>query len=247
MHRARPIRLRSALTAYRVPSEIMRTVFLLLVLINLAFPAYLLMAREHGGADSQIPSLQISPEKIRVIKTGDGAAAAGGQLPGARMATAAPAACVEWGTLAGPDVARADAALATLGLPEALVQRTVTDAGGYWVYLPPVKTKSQLDRSIGQLSASGITEFFVVQDATPWRNAISLGIFKSEEAARSFLEALRAKGVQSAVAGRRENFLRQVAYFVREPNEATIAKLAQLQREFPGTQIKAVTCPPAGA
>jgi cell division septation protein DedD len=155
--------------------------------------------------------------------------------------------CIEWGALAGPDVPRADAAIARLELPDALVQRTVTDAGGYWVYVPPVKTKAQLDRTIGQMSALGITEFFVVEDATPWRNAISLGIFKSEEAARTFLDALRAKGLQSAVTGRRENFLKQIAYFVREPTEATVAKLAELQRDFPGTGMKAVACPGAGA
>lgn len=226
----------------------MRTVFLLLVLVNLAFFAHSLMTRADSGADGHILSLQVSPEKIRLIRPGGGIADSTTRPSGvASAATAAPAVCIEWGALAGSDVARADAALAALELPESLLQRTVTDAGGYWVYLPPAKTKTQLDRSIGQLSALGITEFFVVQDATPWRNAISLGIFKSEDAARGFLETVRAKGVQSAVAERREKFLRQIAYFVREPNEATVAKLAELQRDFPGTRMKAVPCPPAGA
>ena len=227
----------------------MRTLFLLLVLANLAFFAYSLMARERVAAASSIASLQVSPEKIRLIRPGDSPAASS-KAPAAApagVAMAAPTACIEWGALAGPDVPRADAAIAGLDLPAALVQRTVTDAGGYWVYLPPVKTKAQLDQSVGQLSALGITEFFVVEDATPWRNAISLGIFKSESAARSFLTTLRAKGVQSAVSERREHFLKQIAYFVREPNEATIARLAGLQRQFPGTEIKAVACPPAGA
>jgi hypothetical protein len=223
----------------------MRTIFLLLVLANLAFFAYSLMARERAAAASEITSLQVSPEKIRLIKPGEGASKnSPRELAG--VATASPV-CIEWGALAGPDVSRADAAIAGLQLPDALIQRTVIDAGAYWVYVPPLKTKAQLDRSIGQLSALGITEFFVVEDATPWRNAISLGIFKSEEAARTFLDALRAKGLQSAVTGRRENFLRQIAYFVREPNEATVAKLAELQRDFPGTRMRAAACPGAGA
>ena len=225
----------------------MRTLFLLLLLANLAFFAYSLAARERAAAESPITSLQVSPEKISPIKPGEGAPVSGNaRSSAAHAATAAPAVCIEWGALAGTDVARADAALAKLDLPAALVQRAVTDAGGYWVYLPPVRSQAQLDRNIGQLSALGITEFFVVQDATPWRNAISLGIFKNEDAARSFLEALRAKGVQSAVAARRENFLKQIAYFVREPNESTVAKLADLQRDFPGTRMKAVACPPEG-
>jgi hypothetical protein len=224
-----------------------RTLFLLLLLANLAFFAYSLAARERAAAESPIRSLQVSPEKIRPIEPGEGAPVSGNALSSAAYtATAAPAVCIEWGALAGPDVARADAALAKLDLPAARVQRAVTDAAGYWVYLPPVRSQAQLDRNIGQLSALGITEFFVVQDATSWRNAISLGIFKNEDAATSFLEALRAKGVQSAVAARRENFLKQIAYFVREPNETTVAKLADLQRYFPGTRMRAVACPPAG-
>ena len=226
----------------------MRTIFLLLVLANLAFFAYSLMARERVAAASPISSLQVNPEKIRLVPPGERPGASSKAPIGvpSGVASAMPMACIEWGALAGPDVARADAAIAGLALPQALVQRTVTDAGGYWVYLPPAKNKAQLDRSLGQLSALGVTEFFVVEDATPWRNAISLGIFKSEAAAQSFLEALRAKGVQSAVSERREHFLKQIAYFVREPNEAIIAKLAGVQREFPGTRLQAVACPPAG-
>lgn len=219
----------------------MRLLFLVLLLANVAFYAYGVAVRERDGAETQLPLLQINPEKIRVIRGGDKMPVSGGE------ARTPAAACVEWAALAGPDVARADAALATLGIPPTMIERTVTDAGGYWVYLPPAKTKAQLDRNIGQLTALGITEFFVVQDATAWRNAISLGIFKSEEAARSFLETLRAKGLQSAIAERREKFLKQIAYFVREPSDAAIARLAELQREFPGTRIRAVTCPPAGA
>jgi len=227
----------------------MRAFFLLLVLANVAFFAYAVMGRQQSGADNQIPLLEISPEKIRLIKSTGGAAAAKPKPSNAPAGTvsAAPAACLEWGVFAGPDVARADAALARLELPQTLVQRAVADAGGYWVYIPPLKTKADVDKKLGELRALGVTEFFVVQDATPWRNAISLGIFRTEEAARGFLDALRGKGMQSAVAERRENFLRQIAYYVREPTEAIVAKLAELQREFPGTQIKAVACPPADA
>jgi hypothetical protein len=227
----------------------MRTFFLLLVLANVAFYAYGIVARQQGETESQIPLLQISPEKIRLIKSTGGPGAETSTptaAPGGAVSTA-PAACLEWGVFAGPDVARAAAALARLELPEALVQSAVADAGGYWVYIPPLKTQVDVDKKLGELKALGVIDFFVVQDATPWRNAISLGIFRTEEAAKSFLDGLRSKGMNSAVAARRENFLRQIAYYVREPSAAIVAKLAELQREFPGTQIRAMACPPAGA
>ncbi|MGQ0749880.1 MAG: hypothetical protein ACT4PS_05035 [Betaproteobacteria bacterium] len=219
----------------------MRTVFLLLLLANLAFFAYGSMVRDRAQAHPAVEHLQLHPGKIRLIAPGDKAPAAPREPAASTPAVAV--ACLEWGAVAGADVGRADAAIAVLNLPESRIQRTVLDAGGYWVYLPPAKAKTQLERNLAELSALGVMDHFVVQDPTPWRNAISLGIFKTEEAAKGFLAALQAKGVKTAVVGRRENFLRQIAYFVREPDAATVARLAELQREFPGTQMKAVPCP----
>ena len=116
-----------------------------------------------------------------------------------------------------------------------------------WVYMPPLKTKAEIDRKVGELKTFGVTEFFVVQDAGQWKNAISLGIFRTEEAAQGYLAKVKERGVRSAIAARRENFLKQVAFHVREPTPATVAKLTELQKEFPGTEMKAGTCPPAAA
>lgn len=225
----------------------MRLLFLLLALANVVFYAYAFVARQ-GSADSQIPLLQINPEKIRIVKA-TGTASSGKPKPAeqAKAPPPGPAVCLEWGLFAGPDVARAAAAIARLELPQTLVQRVVADVGGYWVYIPPLRSKAEVDKKIGELKALGVTDFFAAQDQTPWRNAISLGIFKSEAAAKSFLAGLREKGVRSAILERRENFLKQMAYFVREPGEAMVARLAELQREFPGSEIKAVACPPDGA
>lgn len=222
--------------------ERMRLLFLLLVLVNVAFYAYAFVARQQDSAQSRISQMQINPDKVRLLQSAGGARGAAPQKP-APAAADNTAACIEWGLFAGPDVARADAAIAGLGLPQDSVQRTVVGAGGYWVYLPPLKTKAEVGRKIDELKTFSVTDLFVVQDPAPLRNAISLGIFKTEEGAQKFLEGLRGKGVRSAVAARRENFLRQVAYFVREPTEAVVASLTELQREFPGSEIKAVACP----
>lgn len=227
----------------------MRLLFLVLVLANAVFYAYAFVTRQQGGIDNQIPLLQINPEKIRVLKAAD-AAAPEKTRPATQAAVPPPqgsAICLEWGLFAGPDVARAAAAIGQLELPQALVQRVVADVGGYWVYIPPLATKADVDRRINELKALGVTDFYAVQDQTPWRNAISLGIFKNEEAAKNFLAGLREKGVRSAVVERRENFLKQMAYFVRDPSEVTVTRLAELQRAFPGSEIKAVVCPPADA
>jgi len=232
----------------------MRALFLLLVLANLLFFAYAHVTREGAGAENQIEQLQIAPEKIKLLKAAGQAApdkpkAPGKAIPPAppRTASAVPAACMEWGIFAGPGVTRAEAALAKLELPAGQIERTVTDGGGYWVYMPPLKTKAEADRKVAELKALGVTEFFLVQDAGQWRNAISLGIFRTEETAQAFLAKLKERGVRSAIAARRENFLKQVAFHVREPGEATVARLTIIQQEFPGSELKAGPCPPAAA
>ena len=110
--------------------------------------------------------------------------------------------------------------------------------------MPPQKTKADADRKVSELKALGVTEFFLVQDPGQWRNSISLGIFRTEEAAQGYLAKLRERGVRSAIAARRENFLKQVAVHVREPGAAAVARLALIQEEFPGSEIKAGSCPP---
>jgi hypothetical protein len=233
----------------------MRALFLLMVLANLVFYAYAQVARE-PGATEQISQLEVSPEKIKVVRTSStGAvdklppsAASPQDKPGTgKAAGAAPSACIEWGIFAGPDVARADTALGRLQLSQDRIERTVTDAGGYWVYIPPLKSKSETDRKIGELKALGIADFFIVQDPGQWRNAVSLGIFRTDEAAQAFLGKLRDRGVRSAVAERRENFLKQIAFLVREPDATTVARLAALQQEFPGSELKATPCSPTVA
>jgi hypothetical protein len=230
----------------------MRAFFLLLVLANLVFYAYAQVARESGGVDRQLPQLQIAPEKIKLL-TADGKLPvekrppARKPKPPPKVATAAPAACLEWGVFAGPGVAKAEAALAQLELPAAQIERTVTDTSGYWVHMPPQKTKADADRKVRELKTLGVTELVMVLDPGEWRYAISLGIFRTEEAARGFLAELRKQGVRTAVIARRDNFLKQVVFYVREPSPATAARLALTQNDFPGSELKAGPCPKPAA
>jgi hypothetical protein len=231
----------------------MRAFFLLLVLANLAFFAYGHIAREGGESESRILQLQVAAEKIRLLPAAERAPAGTPRVPvkaappaPPKSASAQPAACLEWGNFAGPGAARAEMALAQLQLAPGQVERAVVDAGGYWVHIPPLRSKSEADRKVRELRDLGVTEFFVVQDPGPWRNAISLGIFRSEEAAQAYLVRLKQQKVRSAIAARRENFLKQVAFYVHEPSEATVAQLMLIVQDFPESELKAGPCPPAG-
>ena len=217
----------------------MRLIFLLLVLAHLAFYAWVHYLRVAVDADAHIQQVQITPEKIRLLNA-PAPRVQGSAAANPRNGKAA-AACLEWGAFIGPEAVRADAAIAELGLPAAQLKRVAADRPGYWVVIPPLKTRAEAERTAERLKGLGITD--IVLDPPQRRNAISLGILRTEEAAQTLLSAVQKKGVDNAVLELRENFFRRVVFYVREPDAATVAKLSALRAATPGTDIKALACP----
>lgn len=231
-------------------------IFLLLLFANVGLFAWRYFAAEQPPPAATLRALEVSPERIRIVRPAE---APDAPKPAAPLPAAAPsptasaptptasggtsAACLEWGAFAGADIQKAEAAIATLGLPAVSVKSGVADNAGYWVYMPPFKTRAEVDRKLVELKALGVTELYVVQDPPQWRNAISLGIFRAEDAAQGHLATLKEKGVRTAVVGKRDNLVRQIAFYIRDPGEPVVARLTELQRQFPGTEIKAAACP----
>jgi len=207
--------------------------FLLLLFINLLF-GYFQYAKSHAAAeaDKQIALLEINPDKVKLIKDGT-------RPPRLQ--------CLEWGSFSGDDLARATAALAKLSLGDKLAQRDSDP--GYWVYIPPLKTKADADKKAEELKARGVNDFYIVQDAGPWQYAVSLGIFKTEDAATNYLAQLRKKNVRSAVSGPRG--AKSGTFVIRDAGQDIVAQLTALKTDFPNARLKAAACvadaPPAAA
>jgi hypothetical protein len=154
----------------------------------------------------------------------------------------AGAACVEFSGLAAPEVARAREAFAALRLGDRLVERRVEDISRYWVFMPPAKDRRAAEVAMAQLRRQNVADMSIRAD-----NAISLGVFSTEEAARRFLVSLESKGVRGAEIGPFVRELREVVMLVREPDTETVARLTILQRDYPHAQLRAVPCPAADA
>ena len=212
----------------------MRTVFFILVLANVAFFAF---AWFGGGAeangDAQIIGQQLNPEKIRLLMPEQVSALTRKPEP-PKVATV----CLEWGAFVGGDAARAGQALEPLGLGAKLTQRKQDDVAGFWVYIPPLASRQAATQKAGELKRLGVDEYFVVPDDPKWRNAISLGIFKTEEAAKARRDAVRAKGVKSATIGARDTQLSKTYFQVREADSTLAAKLNELKQGFAGTEVR---------
>lgn len=211
----------------------MRIFFFLLVLVNAAFAAYIQLGAGSSGV-TQLPT-ELNPEKIKLLPTPLSVIAGN---PGAKQPS--PAACLEWGSFVGVDLQRAEAAIAQLQLGASLSQRAVGEIIAYWVHIPPLKTKRDAEKKVEELKKFGVTDYFLIQDNSKWNNAISMQIFRSEEAAKKYLVELRGKGVKSATIGERS--LKQVMFVVREPPENIAGKMVELKQEFVGSELKATKC-----
>jgi hypothetical protein len=215
-----------------------RLLFFLLLLANGVFFAYTWFgAGAQGSGDAQLVNQQLNPEKIRLLGS-DQVSALTRKAETPKPAAPAATVCLEWGALIDADALRAEQALEALAPGAKLSQRKLDEAAGFWVYIPPLSSRQAAAQKAGELKRLGVDDYFVVPDDPKWRNAVSLGVFKTEEAAKARLAAVRAKGVRSAIVGAREPQPGKTYFQVREANPALAAKLNELKQDFAGTEVR---------
>lgn len=220
----------------------MRALFLLLVLANLAFFAW---STYYAGPDTPPGpnplERQLAADKLRVLPP------SANSPPGkpapepapAAQTTAPPIACLELGGFAAAEAQRAAEALAQLSLGDRLTQRVSDDGtAGWWVFMPPQGGRQGAQKKAAELKTLGVEDFFVLTDEGRQRFAISLGVFKTEAAAASRLEALRARGVRTAQIGPRESPLQKTFLQVRQVDESLAGKLAEIARGFGSAELR---------
>ncbi|MDR2195827.1 MAG: SPOR domain-containing protein [Gallionellaceae bacterium] len=217
----------------------MKWLFTLLALACAGFFAYM----EWGGTEAVNPGLQPQPplnaDKITLLPAVEPETPPSADTPAVLEALAL---CMEWGEIAPADVARASAALAALQPGDALSQRQVAHVDSYWVYLEPAKTATEAKTKVEQLKTLGVKDYFLIQNDDQWNNAVSLGIFKTQQAAEDYRDALTAKGVQSAQVGERTGKRKSTVFVLKNPDSALLEKVSVLSREYPGTEIKSAAC-----
>ena len=150
----------------------------------------------------------------------------------------AGAACVEFSGITGGDIPKARDAFGALRLGDRLVERRIEEITRHWVFVPAARDRRTAENTMAQLRRQGVSDMSIRPD-----NTISLGVFSTEDAARRFLSTLEAKGVKGAESGPFVRDLREIVMLVKEPDTETVARLALLQRDYAGTQLRAVACP----
>jgi hypothetical protein len=218
----------------------MRTLFFLLLLANIAFLAWSRFAGAPDAGGDPLPmARQIEPEKLKIISPADLPAAA--QKPAPPPPAPPPVACLEWGSFTVADAPRAEKALEPLALGARLAQRRSEETTSWWVFIPPQSSRQGALKKTAELRALGVKDYFIVQEESDHRWAVSLGVFRSAEAAQARLAALRGQGVRTAEVGPRDTVAAKLWYQVTNVDAPLQARLRDLARQLEGSELK--ECP----
>jgi hypothetical protein len=148
------------------------------------------------------------------------------------------AACTEIGNFDAAEAKRFETKWAALSPKQKIARRAIPDSLRHIVYMPPQENRAGAEKKAAELKNLGIDDFFIIQDDSPLQWGISLGVFKTAEAARKHLADLNKKGVRSARISDRGSSTGKVAFQLSAPDAPALTALRKIKADFPRQQIR---------
>jgi cell division protein FtsN len=238
----------------------MKLAFLLLALANLVFFAWqqgVFGGLPDAGREPERVIRQVEPERVRVLtqqevqalraKAKETTPAPPAVAPNAAANVPPPIAaadlvgltCVEVGDFTIENAGRVRQRLESLSIGERLSVRSVEAPGWFMVYVPPFKTRAEVDRRADDLRKAGVKELLVIADNSPMRFGIALGSFKDQDLANRHAADLERRGIKGVRVADKPSSV-QVTRFQLRSVDATIADtLRAVQKEFNAARFQA--------
>lgn len=125
---------------------------------------------------------------------------------------------------------------AALAAPQALHAARELDRrpSGWWVSIPPSANREGAERKVAELRALGINDYFIIQEPGPNQFAVSLGVFRTESAARQHLAFLQGKRIRNAQLAPRNGVIHRIE--IRGPAPGVAALAERLKAEQPAAR-----------
>lgn len=105
-------------------------------------------------------------------------------------------------------------------------------ASSYMVFLPPAENKKAAEIRINELQRKGISNYFLITNGTQFKNAISLGIFKKEDAAKNLVAELQKLGLDDVDVHVRTKQSESISYMIRNPDMKQMEQLGLVLADF---------------
>lgn len=145
--------------------------------------------------------------------------------------------CMELGLFQPSELTKVESKLSTLSFGNRQIRQNARDLTTSMIFIPPLASKEAADKKASELIHLGVHDFFIIQDQSDLRWGISLGVFKSEEAAKQVLATLASKGVRSARLGTRP-MRDKFKYVFKNVTSAEKTGLDKLAADFPGQELR---------
>lgn len=149
-----------------------------------------------------------------------------------------PGACIEIGSFNLTDAERFQVRLKELGLSAKAIERGSSEKVSYMVYVPASSSAADTNLRVAQLRKAGINDFFVLPTSSAQAGGVSLGIFKTEDAANTQLALMIKKGVRDARIERRNAGAHARAFELRQLNPAQRAEFDKLAATFRAQHVQ---------
>jgi hypothetical protein len=111
-----------------------------------------------------------------------------------------------------------------------------------WVLFPPLPSPESAEAKLGELAAAGLKDAFVVKDGI-WRNAISLGLYANDEAARRRVREVEDKGVLGTRVEVQPRQGTDFYFVIRSEDPDALKGLGEIKQAYPGSRQSRVACP----
>jgi hypothetical protein len=193
----------------------LRLLFVLLIALNIAVGAWLLLgqpyARGGSATDPDVAELRLLSELPEPAATTPAATAAPSTIAAAATAATVPQralsySCLALGPFATPqDLRNARETLAAQATRMRSRQEQASQTSGWWVYLPSAGSRAQALALARQLAARNIGDYFVAGSTGDQANTISLGLFKDPANARKRRDDVVAAGFPARMSERSES------------------------------------------
>lgn len=144
-----------------------------------------------------------------------------------------PTACVEIGNFERVEAQQFRLQLVSAKLAAQATERVVQEGASFLVFIPAQDGRDGAQRKVEELRRLGLRDFYIFPESLAMRDAISLGVFKTEAAAKLRIGQLIEQGVRSARIMQRPSGGRKLVFHFNALNAAEQASLMALSAAFP--------------
>lgn len=216
----------------------MRWIALLLLIVNLIvggiFFWWQSQSDAQAGKNAPLNASKIVLQSARILSDATPPAA-----------PAAPALnepiCVEWRGMAEADLERSREAVKKLATRRVLSVEELPVERMFWVIFPPLPSEAAARAKMDEFAALKVKDALIIREDL-WKNGISLGLFGTDDAARSHVRVLGSKGVSGLRIETRAKQSTSYYYVVKSEDATTLRELDEIRLGFPATTLVRVDC-----